>query len=154
MENLSGSIQLGDILYYPVVDLVSCGFLIERFKTKKLLPPSGNPCGYPDIIWSYGNIGWYQSRIPIEPQMKIYSCGRVYRTIDECIDKLEKHRVQFIEECDGIKKQSVGEVEELEKLLREIKLEAKDSVRIANKKLSMLRSLSISDSLKNKKLIE
>lgn len=159
MESLSGSIQVGDIVYHPVVDFGSCGFLIEKIEVKKLVGPSGNPMGKPEVIWFYGNISSYKKGIARLEEwhkiyQKIYSVNQVFSTIEECIPKLEKFKNQFMNELQLKKELSVSEIEELKKLIKELQSSSKEEIKISNKRMSMLKSLNVLENLKNKNMIE
>lgn len=156
MENLSGVIRLGDTVYCPVADFTSCGFLIEEIKVRKLFPPNGNPAGFPKVIWSYGDISDYKKKWQNDEilKSKIYYHGYVTLTLEDCISRLEKYRKEFIENYTETKELAVFEVQYLKDLLKEKQESSKFEIRNANKKIAMLKNLSISDDLKRKNIIE
>lgn len=154
MENLSGSLNIGDIVYHPVQDIISCGFIIEELKVIDLLPPSGNPKAKRKVFWHYGDITFYQSQLDkFEGTYKLYYCNSVYRTPEECLPKLEEFRLERIYQYETLKKTVVGELEELKRMIREVSIETKDSVRLSNRKLQMLSKFDVRADLERKNLI-
>lgn len=156
MESLSGSICIGNLVYHPAVDLSGPGFLIEEMKVLKLVGPSGNPLGEPKLIWSYGDVSRFLSkyRNEEESKYKIFSVNKCFKSIEECVDVLERFKQNEIEFFKTMKEDCASEVSEFEKSLKEMKKENKEKIRSANKKLSMLNSLSVKQDLIRKKMID
>jgi hypothetical protein len=154
-ELLSGSLKVGETVYIPIVDTISCGFIIEEMKIIKLIPPSGNPKGFPDVKWSYGNISSYsQRKMKFGHLGQIYYVNNVFRTIAECIEKLDSHKLKMIESANFEKQKWIDQVENLKMLMRETQVESKESIKFQNKKLALLHQLDITGQLTKRYLID
>jgi hypothetical protein len=153
-EMLAGALKVGETIYIPIVDTISCGFIIEQMKIIRLVGPSGNPFGFPDVRWSFGNISSYSQRKSRFGHLgTIYYVNNVFRTIAECVDKLNVEQAKQIEMAKTEKQKWIDQVENLKVLMKEIQVESKESIRLQNKKLALLNQLDIRDQLSRRFLI-
>jgi hypothetical protein len=81
---------------------------------------------------------------------KMYYVNSVFRTPEECLPKLEEFRLSQIESSNSEKHKWIDQIENLEKILSELRVESKEAIRFQNKKLALLHQLDLKDQFDKK----
>jgi hypothetical protein len=154
MGNLSESdLNIGDIIYHPVVD-PGVGFAIEEVTISKLIGPSKNPCGYSWIKWTYGDVSLLRSQeIKRNGNRRVFLKKNCYSSIEDCIEYLETRRIDFIENQKKRKDEVISEVQEMKNFLKELEAECVEVSRHSNKVIQMLGRFDIRRDLEKRGLI-
>jgi hypothetical protein len=148
-------LQIGDKIYHPTCDDANAGLFIEEMTITKLLGPNQIPFGRTKIVWSYGNISYWENfHLENKNRPRPFIANRCYISIKDCIEPLEWKRSQLLKLEKERKANVILEIADLTKFLRELKSEAPLLNRISNKKIQILGRLNIEEDLRRKNYLE
>lgn len=138
------------IVYYPDCDRVKYGLYLEQVTVLSIKNPI--IIGSPEVIWSHGDISYYESKEIVRKantlsSNKMYLPRKLKLTIDECIPILEEMKNTFIKDINKTKKNHIESVEDLKQMVIEEEKDLKESLKDWNKKLNYLSRLDIHSKL-------
>lgn len=147
-------VNIGDLIYHPMVEPGNAGFAIEEISVVKLIGLSNNPYGYPWIIWTYGNVDFIKERdVKRNGDPAFFLKKDCYSSIEECIEFLENKRIEMIEFQKEKREQALAEVVETKLFLKELQKESVNISRQSNKNVAMLNKLDLRRDFEKRGLI-